>query len=239
MALLNLTAYEREICKEVVSKRLKYVKEYYSDSEQKMIRGKTDTLYLAESILDKIEIKFENFTLMQKAFLSGCLNEHIIDKSEKIRQSNDFEFLMEHDRKDWDAKFLRYDTAAQLRNKLNPDRLGGKHRHIYPIQELIEKVLDCYKVLYSITDHGKIYKVAICISESQSWNIEVESEHSFDAISISTNPSNYNRNYMHSATPAIILDLIHSFEKENELGSGQLRLKQLIEKILESNLQIA
>jgi len=238
MALLNLTAYEREICKEVVSKRLIYVKEFYSESQQKMKRGKTDASYLAESILEGIEVRFENFTSMQKAFLSGCLNEHIIDNSEEIRQSNDFEFLLEHNRRDWDAKFLRYDTAAQLRNKFSPNRLGSKHRLIYPIQELIEKVLDCYKVLYSITDHGKIYKVAICISETQSWNIEVESEHSFDAISISTYPSNYRRNYMHSASPSVILDLIHSLEKENELGSGQLRLKQLIEKILESKLEL-
>lgn len=43
---------------------------------------------------------------------------------------------------------------------------------------------------------------------------------------------------MHSATPSVILDLIQSFEKENELGSGQLRLKQLIEKILESKMEL-
>ena len=164
--------------------------------------------------------------------------EHVIDNSETILSSKDFEFLIEHDRKDWDAKFLRYDTAAQLRNKFSPNRLGSKHRLIYPIQELIEKVLDCYKVLYSVTDHGKIYKVAICISETQSWNIEVESEYSFDSISISTYPADYRRNYMHSATPSVILDLIQSFEKENELGSGQLRLKQLIEKILESKMEL-
>ncbi|MFT6948723.1 MAG: hypothetical protein ACJARP_003157 [Vicingaceae bacterium] len=192
-----------------------------------------------ETIYESLNAPVVSLTPTHKAYISGCLMEHVIDNSEAILSSHDFEFLMEHDRKDWDAKFLRYDTAAQLRNKLNPDRLGAKHRLIYPIQELIEKVLDCYKVHYSITDHGKIYKVAICISETQSWNIEVESEYSFENISISTYPTDYRKNYMHSATPSIILDLILSFEKENELGSGQLRLKQLIEKILESNLQIA
>ena len=92
MALLKLSEYEREICQEVVSKRLETVKEYYTESQLNSKRKKTDALYLAESILEGIDYKFENFNSMQKAFLSGCLNEHIIDPSAEKVNKYDFDF---------------------------------------------------------------------------------------------------------------------------------------------------
>jgi hypothetical protein len=236
MKLFRLTNYERELCTEVVSKRLIYLKEYYSESQQNRKLKKSDPLYLAESILAAIEVKFENFDSWQKPFLSGCLNEHIVTPSMADINKSDFELLLNHDRNNWESKFLRYDTAASLRNRLSPkDR---KHSFIKPIQENIEKVLECDKILFSMSD-DKIYKVAIYNATLKKyWKIETDSQGYFDQISFVPIHHSYVNSYSGSGTPAEVYEILLKYERNNELLWGQIEFKQLLEKMLDSNLEL-
>lgn len=235
MALLKLSEYEREICQEVVSKRLETVKEYYTESQLNSKRKKTDALYLAESILEGIDYKFENFNSMQKAFLSGCLNEHIIDPSAEKVNKYDFDFLLEHDATNWKDKFLRYDTAASLRNKYGLSRRDRKHHLVRPIQEKIIQVLNADKIFYSMSD-DKVYKIAVLNTETKNfWSIEASSEHAFDTINFSKYNKNYAESYMYSGTPQTVLQLVKKYQQNNELRWGYIKLKQLLEKMVAYN----
>jgi len=239
MALTKLTDYERDICKEVVLKRYDTVLEYHKNSGQPRSKRKHDSINLCESILDKLERNFVNFTSMEKAFISGCLNEHIIDKSEEIRSTKEFDFLLEHDRSDWKNKFIRYDTAAALRNRIGLSTSDHKHRLIKPIQYKIESILDSDKILYS-TSGDKIYKVAIYNSDLiKYWKIETDSEGYFDRIKFVDIHPSYVKLYSGEGTPSEVYDILLNYEKNNELRWGQINLKQLLEKMLESNLELA
>ncbi len=237
MALLKLSEYEREICKEVVSKRLETVKEYYTESQKNSKRKRTDPLYTAESILEGIERRFENFNSWQKAFLSGCLNEHIIDPYEDDVNKHDFDFLLEHDAERWENRFLKYDTAACLRNRYGLSRKDNKHHLVRPIQEKVIQVLNSNKVFYSLSD-DKVYKIAVLNTETKKfWSIEASSEHAFDQINFSKFNKHYADSYMYSGTPQTVLQLVRKYEQNNELKWGYIRLKQLLEKMVEYNAE--
>ncbi len=97
---------------------------------------------------------------MHKAFLSGCLNEHVIDQSTGAVDKNDFDFLLEHDAEGWGNRFMRYDTAASLRNRHRLSRRDRKHHLVRPIQEKIIQVLNADKVFHSLSD-DEVYKITV------------------------------------------------------------------------------
>lgn len=239
MVLTKLTDYERDICNEVALKRYDTVLEYHKNSGQPRSKRKHDSINLCESILAKLESNFFNLTSMEKSFISGCLNEHIVNPSLKEVNKTDFVFLLNHNRNTWEEKYLKYDTAAALRNRWSSKKIERPHHLIRPIQEMIENVLHCNKILYS-TSGDKIYKIAIYNSDLKKyWRVKMDSQNNFDRIEFVDIHSSYINSFSGEGTPSEIYNILLNYEKNNELTFGQINLKQLLEKIIESNLELA
>ncbi len=222
MALVKLTDYEKELCIEVVQLRLEFMQQHYGEDK------------ISESILSALQRRIVKLTPTQKAFISGCINEEIMDNSEDIIKSTHFELLLKHEKNNYDENYLRYDTAANLRNRFMSDkRKENHHRIILPIHNKIEQVLNSDKVFYSMSD-DKVYKIAVLNSiTKQYWSLEASNEHAFDKINFSTYNKHYASSYMYSGTPQEVLQLVKKYEQKNGLKWGYIRLKQLLEKIVE------
>lgn len=213
LTYIEYSEKEKEIIKKSLELRIQNSKDENSHIEKLKV------------IFEKIDAPYRKLNSMEKAILTGCINESFIKPNQYIIDKSDFEILK--DKEILIGQIEIIDCAFDILDKLK-NKNDKRHLRLKPRIDRINKVLSSKKIYYSLSQDGELSKIGFITESNKGFSSgTLNGSSPLNKIDIS---SLYKDSFKSSGQPKELYEYLKTYETTNKLTEQQKNIKLILEK---------